>query len=290
MSILIAFFGIYLLFVKQYLRGGSILLGGIIWFFLATKVFIPYFAGPGHSFNYWSYTQLGPDLPSALVTMVHRPLFVISLLFLPLVKLSTLIKTFGIFLGLTFFSPLILLTIPLVLERFLSSTENYWQFNFHYGATLAPILVMAVADSLYRLSKIKKLQKLPTSVLTTYVTGMLAVIAVGLFLISPMAFIFRPHNYTLTSNEIAGYATLRQISDDTSVCTTNHIAPHLGSHELTLIGFDNSPTALNCDTIITSAQLDQSPALQANIANALAHNYHLVSMDDGWSLYKSSKE
>lgn len=286
LSILVAFFGIYLLFSKQYKRGLLIFTTGIVWFLLATKLFIPYFAGENGSFNYWSYDRLGSDLPSSIISIVSHPFYALSLLFIPIVKTITLIKTFGIFLGTTFFSPLILLAIPLILERFLSSSENYWQFNYHYGATLAPILVMAAADSLYRVGLLKRFKKVNMSFFVKIVCANLATIAIVLFIISPMNFIFQPNNYLLTNDEMSGYAIIDQLPGNTSICTTNHIAPHIGKYDLTLIGFNASIPSWKCDYILTSNQLDQSRLLNAVLVNARASGYSPVANDGSWVLYK----
>ncbi len=286
MSILVTFFGLYLLLMRQYKQGIIVLVLGLAWFFLATKLFIPYFAGGNGVFNYWTYDQLGPDLPSSLIAILKNPLFAFSLLFLPIVKLLTLAKTFGVFLGLPLLSPLLLLAAPLVLERFLSSNENYWQFHFHYGATLTPILVMAVADSLHRLSKLKLFKKINMPLVSKLASSTVAIIAVVLFAVSPMNFIFIPSNYSLSAHTQSGYEILGTLPEDASICTTNHIAPHLGKHDLTLIGFDSSIPDWKCAYILISNELDQSTALDGAIMNARDNGYRVLTSTNGWVIYK----
>lgn len=286
MSLLVAFFGIYLLILKQYKYGFATLAIGILWFFLAIKVFIPYFAGDSHTFNYWSYDQLGSDLASSIIAIVKNPVFALSLLFIPIVKVMTLLKTFGVLLGLTFFSPIILLAIPLILERFLSSTENYWQFNYHYGATLTPILIMAVSDSLNRMRRWHLFKAIKTTRVITIATKLVAIVAIVLFIASPMRFIAYPSNYIFTQDEKSGYKLLERIPNDASVCTTNHIAPHLGRHHLTLIGFDGRIQKLTCEYIIVSNQLDQSTTLTQTIQAVQSDGYDLIARDSSWELYK----
>lgn len=285
-SVLVAFFGIYLLTLKQYKHGVVTFFVGVVWFFLVTKLFIPYFAGTGKSFNYWSYDQLGKDLPSSLLAIVKNPLFAISLLFTPFVKVITFVKTFGVFLGLTFFSPIIILAIPLVLERFLSSTENYWEFFFHYGATLSPILVMAVADGLSRIYK-TKLAKKPVITKGLQFTGpALATIAVLLFLFSPMNFILKPSNYSLSTHEKDGYALLDQLPEKGSFCTSTHLTPHLGKYELTLIGFNEESIVSNCTYILVSEKIDFAPTLKAMIVKAQQDGYREIKRVGSWALYE----
>jgi uncharacterized membrane protein len=290
MSLLVAFFGIYLLILKQYKYGFATLAVGMLWFSLAIKVFIPYFAGDNQAFNYWSYDQLGPDLMSSIIAMIKNPLFAISLLFIPIVKVMTLLKTFGVMLGLTFFSPIVLLAIPLILERFLSSTENYWQFNYHYGATLAPILIMAVIDSLDRMKHWKLFTKVTAPRAITFTTAALAVVALVLFIASPMRFIVYPSNYAFTEDEMSGYAVMKKIPKDTTICTTNHIAPHLGKHHLTLIGFDGRIPKLSCEYIVISTKLDQSPVLDQTLLTAASSDYHLLHQESTWKLYQHNEQ
>lgn len=286
LSLLVAFFGIYLLFQRKIKHGAIIFIIGIIWFFLATKVFIPFFAGGNGEFNYWTYSELGADPLSAVLGIITNPLLFLSLLFVPLVKLLTLAKTFVVFLGFTFLSPIIILATPLLLERLLSSNENYWQFNFHYGAVLAPILVMAAADGIYRTRNFRAISKYFKQ-LKIVLPAIFAGISLAIFAATPMNFIFQPSNYSLTSFERAGHTVLSKIPTDTSVCTTNHIAPHLGRHTLTLIGFDALPHKdLSCDYIVTASPLDQSTALTNTIAKAKAAGFKEIEQNKGWSVYK----
>lgn len=281
-GIFAVFFGMYLIAKRQYYRGMGLATAGIVVFLMITKIVIPYFAGGG-SFNYWTYDQLGSDLPSAIGGIITNPIFAVSLLFLPIVKVLTFIKTFGIFFGFTFLSPIIIMAIPLLLERFLSSNSNYWQFHFHYGATLAPILTMAFIDGIDRVIKYGFLQKYNPRKFIPHVTGAAAALAVVLFVISPMMFIVKPSNWYLTDTEKTGYSMINSIKKDESVCATNHIAPHLGTHELYLL--DESTTKpLSCKVIIYADSLDKvaHAAVRQYIQNG---GYELRAEKSGWYIY-----
>ncbi|RYF29653.1 MAG: DUF2079 domain-containing protein [Chloroflexi bacterium] len=281
-GILAVFFGLYLLAKRQFYRGTAVILVGVASFLLITKVVIPYFAGGG-SFNYWTYDQLGSDLPSAIGGIITNPLFALSLLFLPAVKIVTFIKTFGIFFGFTFLSPIIILAVPLVLERFLSSNSNYWQFHFHYGATVAPILAMAFIDGVDRLTKYGFLQKYNPRKYITYVSGGAAAVAVVLFAISPMTFIAKPSNWSMTNMERSGYSMISSVKKSESVCATNHIAPHLGAHNLYLLD-ETTAKPQPCNVIIYAESLDQvaHDAVRQHIRTG---GYEQRSEQDGWYIY-----
>jgi len=291
MSLLVAFFGIYLLVLRHFKHGGILLFAGLAWFFTVTKLLIPFFAGKGHSFNYWNYDQLGSDLPSAAKTALTRPLYVLEIFFTPAVKVVTLVKTFGVTLGLSLLSPIIILAIPLVLERFLSTTSNHWQFYFHYGATVAPIVILAAADSLHRISRLKPFRKKGASHarhVPVAASATLALLAVVLFAISPYTYVFEPSQYRLTSSDKAGYRMIAAVPDDASVCTTNRLAPHLGSHQLTLIGFDNPEPRLDCDYIVVAKHIDDSSLVPPTLERAGREGFDIIKTDGQWQLYRRS--
>ncbi len=81
MPVLVAFFGIYLLLLRQYKDGLVSILAGAASFPLITKVVIPFFSG--RAYRHWTYEQLGPNLSGALANMVKRPLLVFQLLTSP---------------------------------------------------------------------------------------------------------------------------------------------------------------------------------------------------------------
>lgn len=287
LSILVVFFGMYMLLKNKKISGLIAISTGIAWFFLATKLFIPYFAGTGKSFNYWTYDKLGKDLPGAIMTMLTSPATPLSLLITPPVKIITFIKSFGFLLGLNFLSPICILVIPLILERFLSSNENYWQYNFHYGALLAPVIFMAAIDGLWRLSRLRVLSSVPKNTFYVAVSSIVAALTLIIFITTPMSFIFKPTNYSLNTFEKAGYETLMRLDETSgSVCTTNHIAPHVGKFNLQLIGFGVAPQqSLRCNTIVVSDTLDQSDILMADLRLASDKGFKEEHRNNGWAIY-----
>lgn len=71
MTILVAFFGIYLLSMKLYKDGIISIMIGALSFPLITKAIIPYIAG--RQYNYGSYQHFGPGPMSALKTLLLKP-------------------------------------------------------------------------------------------------------------------------------------------------------------------------------------------------------------------------
>jgi uncharacterized membrane protein len=125
---------------------------GIAWFFISTRLLIPAFAN-GRPFTFWSYGDFGPNLPSAAGHVVLHPLQALKSLFSPYPKADTLAALFVPFLLLPLGSPLIIVGLPLVLERMFSSDATYWYPLLHYSLAIAPVIAMAAADGAGRISR-----------------------------------------------------------------------------------------------------------------------------------------
>lgn len=148
----VAVFGIYLAVLGWRRLGAGLAVGGLAGFYLTTRVLIPHFGG--HGYAYWSYTALGPDLPSALWHVVRHPWDTIALATHPEVKQRTLRWLFFPWALLPLVSPIALLTVPLLAERLFSTNWHYWSTAFHYSAVLTPILAMGAADGLHRVLRL----------------------------------------------------------------------------------------------------------------------------------------
>lgn len=131
-------------------RTGIVLsLLGVAVYFFATALVLPHFA-PNGKFAYWSYDALGPDVPSAVRTIVFHPWQTTRLFFTPWVKSHTLLWLFGPLLFLCLRSPYVVVAAPLLAGRFFSSRDHLWTTEFHYSAALWPILFLAAIDGARR--------------------------------------------------------------------------------------------------------------------------------------------
>jgi uncharacterized membrane protein len=221
---LVAFFGLYLLLLKRYRDGLISLALGLATFPLIKDVVIPFFSGDGY--NYWSYDALGPNLSGAIKTMMKRPGLVLSLLVSPAVKLRTIWLIFSPYLALPFFSPLIVLFIPVFAERFLSSKPTYWEPIYHYNAVVAPLVALAAADGLSRLAKLLKSERARRA---GAVLPGVAILLINLYLLPglPLWQLTSPAYWRLTDTERDGYAAMSVIPPDATVTTQTNIASHL---------------------------------------------------------------
>jgi uncharacterized membrane protein len=128
------------------LAGALLVLWGLGWSALAIAVIIPHF-NPAHHYMYWSdggvispggghisfgglLAQLTHAGPAKLRTTV--------LVLLPVVFLALR-------------SPLALIAVPALALRFLSTNNSFWGAQWHYSATLMPIVFLAAIDGLARI-------------------------------------------------------------------------------------------------------------------------------------------
>jgi uncharacterized membrane protein len=147
LSLLVCFFGLYLMTKGERRRGLITLAAGVAWYLLATRVFIPHFAD-GRAFTYWSYPDFGDNLGDALLHVLGNPLKPFDVGLDRPEKVHTLLYLFLPFLGLTLFSREALLAIPLLAERFLSAMPQFWATSFHYSLAIAPVLAMGASAGL----------------------------------------------------------------------------------------------------------------------------------------------
>ncbi|GAA1399046.1 DUF2079 domain-containing protein [Luteococcus peritonei] len=131
------------------LLGGALVALGTVVFFLVIKVVLPHFASSGQ-FAYWTYDALGPDAASSVKFILLHPLRTAEIFFTPWVKTRTLLYLLVPLALLPLRSPLVLVTLPLLAQRFLSSRTHLWTTEFHYSGPIFVILLFATVDALER--------------------------------------------------------------------------------------------------------------------------------------------
>jgi uncharacterized membrane protein len=126
--------------------GTVLVIWGLGWSALAIGVIIPHF-NPAHNYMYWSdggVLSLGGGHISAggLLAQLTRgspvKLRTIALVLLPVAFVVLR-------------SPLATLAVPDLALRFLSTNSNFWGTQWHYSATLMPIVLVAAIDGLARI-------------------------------------------------------------------------------------------------------------------------------------------
>jgi uncharacterized membrane protein len=118
---------------------------------LVNDVLLPYFGGsPTRNFT---YTEFGATPSAAIHTMIGHPLDVYHTLLNSPIKHKTLHMLLRPVLGVCLLSPLTLMGAPLLIERFLSVNELYWQMPYHYNAFLLPMIFCGAVDGAARLAR-----------------------------------------------------------------------------------------------------------------------------------------
>jgi uncharacterized membrane protein len=289
MSVQVAFFGIYLLLLKRYRDGLISFAVGVITFPLIIKVVVPFFSG--RRYFYWTYDALGTDLTSALKTMLRKPGLVLSLLTSPPVKLRTLWLIFSPFLFLSLCSPILVLFIPPLAERFLSDRPVFWGTLYHYNATIAPLVALAAADGLWRLTKL--LKAAPTARRAFVFVPSLAILLISLYLLMglPLWRLTSTGFWRLNESDRDGYLALSVIPPNATVTAETCIATHLTHRRAVYI---MSPTLRqpNADYIIASSHVIHYPyesfqGVEEFLAQQQEKGYVKVFERNGWVVLKN---
>ena len=209
LSFLVMAFGVWFMVKSQRRLGLVALAAGAAWYLAVTNLVVP---GYGYTEGY----DLG------------------NLFDLEWPKLRTIAYLFGAYLGVSLRSPLVILAIPLLAERFLSPHPNHWTLENHYSLTIAPVLAFAAADALGRLDRVAARR---------LVAAMLA-IAVLLVPAFPLAQLFRPGFYSPVAAYRDAGAALAVIPPEARVAAQNRLASHLdGRAGLTVLTPAPAPSA-----------------------------------------------
>lgn len=210
--------GLYAVVVQRRPRFGlGVMSLAVAWFVVVIGAIMP--AISGHRYHYWDYPSLGPSWTRAPLAIVRRPWHVLAAVFNRAEKRTTLTATLGAWLFLPLFSPLLLVAVPTIAERFLAGNPAFWSEKFQYSLPIAPILAFAAIDTLSRMTRLRLLA----------VAGVLACgLVLSLAVVRPL-------------QGLSGYMTatrageidecLRRIPPNASVAASGALVPHL-THRL----------------------------------------------------------
>jgi len=126
-------------------RAGVFLAGwGLAWSVLAIAVIVPHF-NPAHHYPYWNDGGvIAPGGHLSLAGVWHQ---------LAHAGTEKLWTTYLILLPVAFLalrSPLVLVAVPSLALRFLSTNSYFWGDGWHYNATVMPIVFLAAIDGMAR--------------------------------------------------------------------------------------------------------------------------------------------
>ena len=236
--------------------GGQLLIvWGIAWSVLAITVIIPHF-NAAHQYQYWNDGGgLGPGGHLSAAGIVHQFFTAWP------VKLQTTLLLLLPTLLIALWSPLALAALPSIVLRFLGTSANFWGTQWHYNATVMPILFLAAVDAMAR---IRARRSLPAATAATetgvaagrrgswYAAvlteidrhGAAAMLAVGAALIFqfPVGSLLTPATYRISPHAADANAAMAKVPDGATVTTTlDLLAPLAARTDTFWIGNSGNP-------------------------------------------------
>src|SRR6266705_4802084 len=146
--------GLYILVVqRRWIVGALLMVFNAVWLGAVLSFVIPALGG-GVAYRHWTYDALGTGPLSAATHVIRHPIDSLKLLFTPAAKTRVWIGSFAAFALLPLVSPVLLVALPSFLERFWSSSPNFWSFHFQYSMVPAPILAFAAMDTCVRVARL----------------------------------------------------------------------------------------------------------------------------------------
>ena len=131
---------------RHRIAGLALAAWGLVWSVIAITVLIPHFS-PTHSYLYWSLGgSLGSPGHQMSPTGLLQQLFASSGVKLPTLVMILLPTAF-----LALRSPIVLAALPSLALRFIATDSSYWTTQWHYNATVMPIVFIAAIDGMSRI-------------------------------------------------------------------------------------------------------------------------------------------
>jgi len=281
-SLYVTFLGIWLIVKKEYKAGIVSLILGILWWFLIIKYLIPSFLGSPYPI--FTYQQLGNNYGEVLKTVLTNPIFVLKVLFNPAEKMNTILVMLASFGFLSVFAPsFLIVAIPMLGERFLSSNYLLWLTVFHYSVTIAPVLAVSCIFGIKKIiSNIKRPLFGRCNFLFISITLVLISIFFSQSLSLPLARLRHIDFYKTSSDQLSIYRAIKEIPSNASVAAQDTIVPHL-SHRENIFLYGGATN--NADYVILNIKTGFYPMSEDNYKNSIRQL--LASRDYG--IKKSEK-
>ena len=266
----LAGFGMFLWVRGERRKGVALIAASLLLLVVVIGIIVPSFNDSGQ----YEYT-------SAITPLVREPWRIPATLVTPPVKLVTAFLWLAPFLFLPLASPLILIAVPLMIERFLSSSPNHWGTVFHYSAPFAPILAMSAGDALARLGKGR--QRLITAAAAAMVV--LSAVLPGR---QPIWRVFAPGHYRATPMTVTGRHVVGLVPPSASVVAQAVIVPHLSERD-TIYVFE--PRAPDSEYVVAHTELnpwpnDSGEVIQRLVEDRQRRGYVVIYARDGWTLLR----
>jgi uncharacterized membrane protein len=298
LSIFVVFLGLYLVSKRDFRQGAALAVVGIAWYELVTHVLIPHFAH-GHGFQYWSYGQLGKNPPDAIWGLIKAPWKVFTVGLSPGLKASTIVELLTPFLFLSLCSRVVILLVPLLAERFLSTNPAFWGPHYHYSLSISPVLAMGAAAGLANVLRLLGARRLlsdrwrPATIVG--ITGLMLIGGLTFTLVgasdSALSQLTKSSFYRAPPYAAAAYRALRHVPSTASLATVDAALSHASERDqITQIG----PSTVGRDqfvlvntTNLTCCGATGNGGSYTLLSQVLHNELALVSpvyFDSGWLL------
>jgi uncharacterized membrane protein len=146
MGLVVAMTGVWIMIRGHRRVGAYFTAAGIAVMGLIIEVVMP--AEGGSAMRNWQYGQIGATPGKAAIHLIEHPTMFVTEFIDPHVKVTTLLWLLLPVLFLCLRSWLVLLALPLILERYFADIQFYWVRGYHYNSFLAAILVLAAVDGI----------------------------------------------------------------------------------------------------------------------------------------------
>jgi uncharacterized membrane protein len=264
---------------RRYRAGAFLVCWGLFWSLLAIMVIIPHFSLQ-HSYQYW--TDAGAFNP----TGGH---FSVSGLWSTLSDgASTKLPTLAMILLPTAFialrSPVVLAAVPGLLERAVDTNSSYWGTNWHYNATVMPIVFIAAIDAMARFHAQPRRPGWLAVAAYRYGAAAMVAICAALAFQFPLSQLWTPATYTLSPHVAAANRAVALVPDAATVSTDLDLLAPLAARTDTFwlgtSGADPATQYVVFDTQSTDCTAweavcaEASPAAVLRQVESLSHGAH----------------
>ena len=219
---------------REQIAGLFLAVWGVAWSFLAVGVIIPHL-NHAHQYLYWS--------DAGAISPVGGHFSVDGLVSQLVAGSSTKLPTLAMILLPTAFialrSPLVIAALPSLALRFVGTNNSYWGTDWHYSATVMPVVFVAAIDAMARIRAARVTRegwaagqgragrpgwdarepgRLGAAVEQHGAAVMLA-IAAALAFQFPLSSLWNPQTYTIGPHVAAARAAMAQVPDGAQVAT-----------------------------------------------------------------------
>jgi uncharacterized membrane protein len=301
-GLVVAMFGVVVgIRTKRWRLGGSLSAIGLVATVLTTRVLIP-LAG-GRSCSSWdAYAALGSNPLEATWHVIRHPASTWAAAFSPHPKITLFRWLFAPLGYLSFGSPIVLLSLPLLAERLLSNNPNQWTLTHHYSAPFAPIVTLAATDAVGNLMRALRAGANPGAGRLARHRARLAsgaglgfavgAAAVAVWASGRMPFdqLIHASEYQTSAFERAKGAAVAVVPSGVTVEASDTLAPHLVDRARVML-LDATPRGapwVVLDQVFVEFPLSDAVQIQRRAVWLRSHGYRDVFSRDGVHVYHRS--